>query len=51
MKMSSEHSKALELFEYLVIVAVAVAIAFFIRTFVAEVYEVATGSMLNTFQL
>ena len=51
MKMSSEHSKVLELFEYLVIVAVAVAIAFFIRTFVAEVYEVPTGSMLNTIQL
>ena len=49
--MSSGHSKVLEIFEYLVIVAVAVALAFFIRTFVAEVYEVPTGSMLNTIQL
>ena len=51
MTMSSGHSKVLEIFEYLVIVAVAVALAFFIRTFVAEVYEVPTGSMLNTIQL
>ena len=51
MTMSSGHSKVFEIFEYLVIVAVAVALAFFIRTFVAEVYEVPTGSMLNTIQL
>ena len=37
--------------EYAVIVVIAVALAFFIRTFVAEVYEVPTGSMLDTIQL
>ena len=48
MTMSSGHSKAVELFQYVAIVVVAVLLAFFIRTFVAEVYEVPTGSMLNT---
>ena len=51
MTMSSGHSKAVELFQYVAIVVVAVLLAFFIRTFVAEVYEVPTGSMLNTIQL
>ena len=40
-----------DIFEWVAIIAVAIGCSFLIRAFVAEVYEVPSGSMLETIQL